>query len=75
MIFEDLQPFSFKHEPKMSRGALGFMLQMYTVQLKALLNAACNVDNTCTFSLGGYLNLLNDGCLQCCKGCPGRCCL
>ena len=44
---------SLRNEPKISRVALKCMLQMFTVQLKELLNAAWKVvDNECTFLLG-----------------------
>ena len=55
LTFQHLQPFSFKHEPKMSRGALDYMLQMLTVQLKTLLNEVCKViDKACAFLLSDW---------------------
>ena len=47
------------------RGAWEYILQISTVQLKALLNAVCKgVQSMYTFLLGDHLNLLNDSCLQ-----------
>ena len=46
----------------MSRGALECMLQVSTIQLMSLLNAAYKVvDNVCTFLQNDYLNVLNHG--------------
>ena len=40
------------HELKISRRTFGYMLKMFTVQMKTLMNAVCNVvDNTYTFLL------------------------
>ena len=65
ITFYDLQPLSFKHGRKTSRGVPEQRFQMPAVQLKALLNVACKVvDNACTFFLGDRLNLYSDGCLQ-----------
>ena len=64
-----LQPFSLKHEPKMSREDLEYMLRISAVHLKALLNAACKVvDNTYTFLRSDRLNLFSDSYLQCSNG-------
>ena len=61
-----LQPFSLNHDAKMSRGTLKYMLQMFAVQLKVLLNASSKViDKAGTFRLIDCLNLFYDGYLQC----------
>lgn len=52
ITFYDLQPLSLKHEPKMPRRVLEYMLQISDAQLEALLNAAGKVVvNACTFLL------------------------
>ena len=53
LTFYNLQLFSLKHEPKISRGNLEYLLQMSFIQMKALLNVGCKViDYVCTFLWG-----------------------
>ena len=72
---QDLKPFSLNHETKMSRESLESMLQIFTAQLKAILNAAYRVvDDACTFLMGDGLNLLTSMQQQC-ESCPVTHCL